>query len=102
MTGIFPFIETGTLRDRTGTELMVDVPLTVYDGTSFASPSGTTFDATAYVSLKARPHLVDANGTVMGNRRLTIASGATYTIDTVVTHQFMGYLELGLVRNQAV
>lgn len=102
MGGIFPFMETGKLVDRAGEVLMEVVPLTVYDGTPFASPSGTTCDSTCYCSMRARPHLVDALGTQIANRRLTIAGGATYTVDSVVTHQFMGYLELGLLRNQAV
>lgn len=97
MAGVFPYIESGELKDRSGNVLIADLPLTKYDGGQFASLSGENYDATAFCpSRVAGEHLIGQS-----NKRLTIA-GVQFTVVSCVEHQFTQQLELGLKRNQAV
>jgi hypothetical protein len=97
VAGVFPYLESGELKDRSGGVLVAELPLTKYDGGQFASPSGENYDATAYCpSRVAGEHLIGQS-----NRRLTIA-GVVYTVVSCIEQQFVGQLELGLKRNQAV
>jgi len=95
MGGVFPFVEVGELRDRAGTVLMEEVPLTRFDGSQFESLSGESYDATAHVSARAAEFLVN-----QANRRLSI-DGTVFTVVSVAEHRFMGYLECGLKRQTA-
>lgn len=93
MGGIWPFLESGELRDVGGDVLMEDVPCMVFDNGQFPTEVGQGYDATASVSARAAEHLVD-----QANRRL-IVNGKTYTVVSTLHHRQMGYLECALKRS---
>lgn len=94
--GIFPYVEWGELKDRSGTVLIAKLPLTKYDGGNFVSPSGENYDTTAYASARlGAQHLVGKS-----NRRLII-DGVQYTVVSCAHHKFVAQLELGLKQNLA-
>lgn len=95
--GIFPYVEWGELRDRSGEVLVAKLPLTAYGGGNFVSVSGENYDTTAYASARlGAKHLVGKS-----NRRLII-KGVQYTVVSAVHHQFVDQLELGLKQNLAI
>jgi hypothetical protein len=95
MGGIWPFLQTGELRDLAGEVLMAEVPCTVFDSNQFSSEIGEAYDSTATVSARAAEHLVDK-----ANRRLSV-DGKTYTVVSTLHHRQMGYLECALKRSLA-
>lgn len=95
MGGVWPFLQTGELKDLAGETLMEAVPCTIFDNNQFSSEIGESYDSTATVSARAAEHLVDQS-----NRRLTV-DGKTYTVLSTVHHRQMAYLECALKRSLA-